>query len=140
MISDFDTQAPARNGQDAGHVQSRLEVAGRRTQEFSLPAPYRGYKFVAWINYPGRYAQDIGGNDNGLRLAAFAQIILSHNGWPDPETGEALPQWRTGDEVDVERFREFWEAIPQELALAVQAHIGSEVSNVAASVQERRRR
>lgn len=144
MVDTIEHQNPpgtiAGNGYTPAGVPaapSRLDAPGRRTQEFSLPAPYKGYRFTAWINYPGRYADDISSTDNNVRLAAFARIILSHNGWPDPETGDPLPQWPDGD---VERFREFWEAISQEQRLAMQACIGTEVGNVAASVQERRRR
>ena len=135
----------SENGRDDGApraperlpTRGNLPVPGRRTQEFSLPAPYRGYKFTAWINSGGKLADDISSDSQATRTAAFARIILAHNGWPDPETGDPLPQWDAGD---AETFREFWEAIPQELRLAIQAAIGGEVGNVALSVQERRRR
>lgn len=116
-------------------IRSHLDVPGKNTREFSLPSPYLGYRVTAWTNYPGRYADDISGDQRQLRLAAFSRIFISHNDWPDPDTGDALPQWAPGD---VENFATFWEAIPQELRLAMQAAVGVEVGNVATIVQERR--
>jgi hypothetical protein len=145
----FDQAVEAeRNGHDEqGAVPkepTRLErrplpLPGRREQEFNLPAPYKGYKFKAWINYPGHLADDILSNDNAARTAAFARIVLWHNGWPDPESedDEPLPELVPGD---TERFRVFWEAIPQEARLLIQTFIGNEVGNAASSASERRRR
>jgi hypothetical protein len=65
--------------------------------------------------------------------------VLWHNGWPDPESedDEPLPELVPGD---TERFRVFWEAIPQEARLLIQTFIGNEVGNAASSASERRRR
>jgi hypothetical protein len=126
-------------------------MPGRKTVTLVMPGEYgdAGFKLTIWSNYPHALANDISSGDDDRTAAALAQIILEHNGWCD-EDGRPIPQLkparmaaREGDD-DFEdarsAFLKFWDAIPQELALAISTAIGIEVSKLMSSVRDRRRR
>lgn len=126
-------------------------MPGRRDVTITMPGDYgdAGFRLKVWANYPHRLANDISSGDEDRQSAALSQIVLEHNGWLD-EDGEPVPQLRPAkmsaregdDDFEAARqaFQTFWEAIPQELALAISTSIGLEVSKLMTSVANRRRR
>lgn len=124
---------------------------GRKTVTLTMPGEYgdNGFRLKVWSNYPHGLANDISGGDEERQAAALSQIILEHNGWCD-EAGAPYPLLapapmaaREGDDQFEDArsaFLRFWDAIPQELALAISTAIGVEVSRLMTSVRERRRR
>jgi hypothetical protein len=130
-------------------IRTGPRMPGRRTQTISMLEPYQAFRLTIWVNYPHRLANMISGGDEDQTAEALSQIVLEHNGWCD-EDGEPIPQLkpapmsaRPGSEayaIAKEAFLAFWDAIPQELALAISTAIGLEVTKLMTSVSNRRRR
>lgn len=95
----------ATNGQHAASptpareptpLQPRSLLQAPRIEKWFDITEYEGYKVLIWVNYPKRLLEDIGkaqeANDPDEMERLMGQIVLQHNGWPHPETGEVLPQ------------------------------------------------
>lgn len=114
----YDLQAinAANAAKDSGVVESvnaapTGPIIIRRVKWVDLPEEYEGFKFKMWLNPPGKLWQQIFSNesDEEAKQAALGLIVMEHNSWRD-YGGEVYPDTNT---------KEFWEAIPNELAALI---------------------
>jgi hypothetical protein len=103
----------------------------RREKWVDLPEEYEGFKIKIWVNAPTRLWAAIGraGDNEEAAQDAAQKIVMEHNGWLDYD-GEPFPAANT---------KEFWEAIPTELAGVIFALVQYEMGNLPNSIATRKR-
>jgi hypothetical protein len=99
----------------------------RREAWMDLPEEYAGFRFRGWSNFPSRLGSEIRSGDQERIRAALLQIVLEHNGWCDSD-GTPLPP--AHDPA-------FWDAVPDELAIAVITLLTVDVGKLGASIRKR---
>lgn len=70
---------------------------------------YPAFQVRLWTNYPAETFRDLHSEDEQVFGEAFRQVVLEHNGWPDPD---GVPMPPATDPA-------FWDALPNELAALV---------------------
>lgn len=112
-------------------MSKRLRLS-RREVWIKLPGEYEGFEIKVWANAPAKLWQSIrGGEENqDEALAALSEIMLEHNGWEGFD-GEPLPP---------PSDKEFWEAIPTELAAAIMIVANEEAMTLPNSLAPTKRR
>lgn len=68
---------------------------------------YPGYQILIWKNFPQGWRADLRSGDEALIRDRLQHIVLEHNDWPDPLTGDPYPSATDP---------QFWSLIPDELA------------------------
>lgn len=104
----------------------------RRERWVDMPEEYgdAGFKVKMWVNYPNWLGAEIASDDQDKAKEALSKIVVQHNGWLD-EDGVAYPSSSDPD---------FWDKIPNELAMSIIALIGQEIGKLPNSLIASRRR
>lgn len=97
----------------------------RREVWVDLPDEYPGFQVQFWVNYPRRLNDDLRSGDDGRILSALQQVVVGHNGWCDGD-GAPFPPGSS---------KEFWDAIPDELAATLIILLMEQVGKLAASLR-----